>query len=201
MYAHARFGFTTALAAAITTTTLVAQESIPLTRLTGPIEFDGRPFEAAWDQVPPLTMTMYSPTFGGPLTEESDIRVAYDNDYLYLGARMYDDDVSDIRSNTLYRDQYSGDDLIAIILDSYNDYETAVWFVVNPAGARSDRSMSNDAEFGAGFPMNADWNAFWDVETRRDDKGWYAEMRIPFSSLPFQDVDGQVTMGMIVYRL
>jgi hypothetical protein len=197
MVAHVRIFVATAF---VLVTSAAAQETIPLTRLTTPIDFDGQPFEEAWDQVEPLVMTMFSPSYGAPLTEETDIRVGYDNDYIYLGARMYDDDVSDIRSNTLYRDTFSGDDLVAIILDSYNDYETAVWFVVNPAGARSDRSMSNDAEFGAGMPMNADWNSFWDVQTSQDERGWYSEMRIPFSSLPFQDVDGRVSMGMIVYR-
>jgi len=49
--------------------------------------------------------------------------------------------------------------------------------------------------------MNPDWNTFWDVLTTRNDEGWFAEMRIPFSSLGFQDQDGQVEMGMGLYRM
>lgn len=178
-----------------------ASDTLHLHRLTGPITLDGLSDEPAWAQVEPLPMTMYAPVFGQPITERTEIRVAYDDTHLYLGARMYDSEPQSIRTNTLYRDAFSGDDLIAIVLDTYNDHETAAWFVVNPAAARTDRAVSNDAEFTGGtFPMNADWNAFWDAATQVTAEGWFAEIRIPFSSLGFQDTDGRVVMGLIVYR-
>jgi hypothetical protein len=144
---------------------------------------------------------MFSPTYGGRLTERTEVRVTYDERYLYVSGRLYDSEPDEIRTNTLYRDQYSGDDLLSVVIDSYNDYETAVWFSANPAGARVDRTVSGDAVFsGAGMPMNSDWNAHWDVATSQTDEGWFVEMRIPFSTLGFQVVDGEVTMGLIVYR-
>ncbi|MCG8468495.1 MAG: carbohydrate binding family 9 domain-containing protein, partial [Gemmatimonadetes bacterium] len=174
---------------------------LPLARLDGPIELDGVPDEPAWAAIAPLPLFMWAPRHGDALTEETDVRVGYDDRYLYMSGRMYDSDPDGIRSNTFYRDQFSGDDLLSIMIDSYNDYETAVWFVTNPAGARSDRTMSNDAEFGGGgFPMNADWNSHWDVATHRTEEGWFAEFRIPFSTLGFQSDGGEVTMGIIVYR-
>ncbi len=174
---------------------------MPLTRLAGPIRLDGRLDEPAWDAVPPLPLAMYTPTFGGALTERTEIRVAYDDRYLYVGGRMYDSEARRVRTNTFYRDRYSGDDIMAIVLDTYNDRQTASWFTVNPAGTRIDRALSNDGEYSNGDPMNDNWNTFWDVATSQDDEGWYAEMRIPFSSLGFQDIDGRVTMGLIAYRL
>jgi hypothetical protein len=173
------------------------EEPLRLPRLTGPIVLDGRLNEPAWDKVPTLPLVMYTPTFRGPLTEKSEIRVAYDDRYIYLGARLFDDEPRKIRANTLYRDRYSGDDIVALLLDTYNDRQTASWFTVNPAGTRIDRAVSND---GTSDP-NDNWNTFWDVATSRDDTSWSAEMRIPFSSLGFQDVNGQVTMGLIAYRL
>ncbi|HLG04686.1 MAG TPA: DUF5916 domain-containing protein [Gemmatimonadales bacterium] len=178
-----------------------SQEPLRLTRLSAPIVLDGQLDEAAWQAVTPLPLTALTPTFGGPLTERTELRVAYDDRYLYLGGRMFDSEAGKVRTNTLYRDRYSGDDLMAIVLDTYNDRQTASWFAVNPAGARTDRAVSNDGEFSSGDPMNDNWNTFWDVATTRSDSGWSAEMRIPFSSLGFQDDDGRVTMGMIVYRL
>jgi hypothetical protein len=170
-------------------------------RIQGPIELDGRIDEPAWDQLARLPMTMFSPFFGGEMTEETDIRIGHDDAYLYVGARMYDSDPSGIRTNTFVRDVYSGDDIISIVIDSYNDYETAVWFTTNPSGARSDRTVSNDGQFsGGGMPMNADWNSFWDVSTTQTDEGWFAEFRIPFSTLGFQSIDGETEMGMIIYR-
>lgn len=177
-----------------------ARRSIPfaIQRLGAPIELDGVVDELTWAEVEPLPMALHSPTFLGPLTERTDIRVAHDDRYLYVAGRMYDSDPASIRTNTFYRDVYSGDDLLAVVIDSYNDYETAVWFVTNPAGARIDRTVSND---GIGdSAMNPDWNAHWDVATSQTSEGWFAEMRIPFSTLRFQVVDGAVTMGLIAYR-
>jgi hypothetical protein len=169
-------------------------------RISEPIVLDGVVDDPAWDRLEPLPMTMFAPTFGGQTTERTEVRIAHDDEYLYVSGRMYDSDPSGIRTNTFYRNTYSGDDLLAVVLDSYNDRETAVWFSINPAGARSDRTVSNDANFDGGMPMNWDWNAHWDVATTQTDEGWFAEMRIPLSSLGFQVRDGEVTMGLIVYR-
>ena len=174
---------------------------MPLTRLSGPVELDGQLSEPVWDDVTPLPITVYGPTFQMPPTEKTEILVAYDDSYLYMAGRLYDSDPTGIRSNTLYRDQFSGDDLFSIVIDSYNDYESGVWFTTTPVGVRSDRTVSNDGEFTNGSAMNNDWNAHWDVATTQTDEGWFAEMRIPFSTLGFQDRDGHVEMGLIVYRL
>jgi hypothetical protein len=174
---------------------------LPISELSGPIILDGVVDEPAWEAVPPLPMTMFSPTFGEPITERTEVRIAHDGESLYISGRLYDSDPSGIRTNTYYRDQYSGDDILAVVVDSYNDYETGLWFTTNPAGARSDRSIANDGVFGAGSGvMNWDWNGHWDVATSQTDEGWFVEFRIPFSTLGFQVVDGQVTMGLIVYR-
>ena len=174
---------------------------VTIPRLAGAIELDGVVDEAAWEEIAPFPMTMYTPTFGGPLTEATEVRVAHDDRYLYVSGRMYDSEPDRIRTATFYRDTYSGDDILAVVIDSYNDHETAVWFVTNPAGVRQDRTVSNDAQFTSGRPMNVEWNAHWDVATSRNGQGWFAEFRIPFSTLGFQVIDGEVTMGLITYRV
>ncbi len=176
---------------------------IPLPRISGPIELDGIVDEPAWDDIEPLPITVFGPDYGAPPTEITDVRVAHDDRFVYVGGRLYDSEPEAVRTNTYYRDRYSGDDALAIIFDSYNDYETAVWFVTNPAGNRTDRTIFNDAQMTprAGMPSNADWNAYWDVATSRSDEGWFAEFRIPFSTLGFQVRGDEVTMGMIMYRI
>ena len=175
--------------------------SIP--RISGPIELDGIVNEPFWDEVEPLPMTVFSPTHRGPLTETTEIRVAHDDRFLYVSGRLYDSSPEEIRTNTFYRDRYSGDDALAVIIDSYNDYESAVWFVTNPAGARTDRTVFADGQpiTGGGPPMNEDWNSYWEVATTQGDEGWFAEFRIPFSTLGFQALDDEVTMGLIAYRV
>ena len=174
---------------------------ITIPRLSGEIVIDGVIDEAAWEDLAPLEMTMYSPAFGGRLTEATEVRIAHDDRYLYVSGRMWDSEPDGIRTGTFYRDQYSGDDILSLVIDSYDDYETAVWFTVNPSGVRQDRTMSNDAEFTNGMPMNWEWNSYWDAVTTQTDEGWFAEFRIPFSTLGFQVTGNEVTMGLIVYRV
>ncbi len=177
---------------------------MPLTRLTGPIVLDGLSNEAAWQAVTPFPLTVYQPTFGAEPTERTEIRVAYDDEYIYVAGRMYDSDSNGVRTYSLSRDGAFWDDLLSIVLDTYNDHESASWFTTNPAGVRSDRAIANDGEFSGGDPrrlLNSDWNTFWDAVAVQNGDGWFAEMRIPFSSLGFQDDDGRVVMGMTVYRV
>ncbi len=178
-----------------------AGDTLRVHRLSAPIVFDGMPDEPAWDEIFPLPLTAFTPVFGGELTERTEIRVAYDQTYFYISGRMYQTDPDGIRVQSLYRDAAMGDDLLGLLLDTYNDHQTASWFVVNPAGVRTDRALSNDAEFSQGDPMNPNWNAFWDAATVRTPQGWFAEMRVPFSSLGFQDAQGRVVMGISVYRM
>ncbi len=177
-----------------------------LPRLIAPIVLDGPSDEAAWEAIAPLPMTMFEPLFGGQKTERTEIRIAYDDHYVYVAGRLYDSDPAGLRGNSLYRDRYSGDDVFSILLDTFDDNENALWFFTNPNGVRFDMAVSNDANFtGGGSPfggvVNNSWNTFWDVATVRTDEGWFAEMRIPFSSLGFQDDAGRVEMGVIAYRL
>jgi Domain of unknown function (DUF5916) len=176
-------------------------DTLYVRRLPRPLAFDGMPDEEAWDAIPPLPLTVFSPVFGAPPTERTEIRIAYDDRYLYVSGRLYDSDPSGIRVNTLYRDQYSGDDVLGVVLDTYADHQSASWFEINPAGVRTDQALSHDAEFSQGDPRNPDWNTFWDAATRRTRAGWFAELRIPFSSLAFQGAHGRVVMGMSVYRV
>ncbi len=186
-----RLALLTALGGALAAGSASAQEEsdrtvpVELPRLTGPIDLDGVIDEPAWEAVEPLPLIMYSPTFRGEMTERTELRVAYDDQYFYVSGRMYDSDPAGIRANTFNRDSFSGvrnpsrfrgrrlrDDQLAIVLDSYNDFETAVSFVVNPNGARSDRAIWADAEFTGGTrPFNSDWNAHWDAAARRTDEG------------------------------
>jgi hypothetical protein len=177
-------------------TDLSAAERMPLTQFQGTMVLDGWSNEAGWDGVTPLPMTMYEPTFRGTLTERTEIRIAYDDEYLYVAGRFFDSDPSRIRVNSLYRDRASGDDAFAVLIDPFDDNDTGLWFWTNPAGVRGDAAISGDGQ----GTINGNWNTYWDVATVRSDEGWFAEMRIPFTSLSFQPRDGTVRMAVSVQR-
>ncbi len=190
------------IASAQSTNTLV------LPRLQGPIQLDGLSDEPAWQAVEPLPLTQHQPVFEGTPTERTEIRIAYDDEYLYASGRFYDSDPGGIRGNNIERDGDSpGDDRFFLILDTFNDNETALGFITTPAGNRIDFSIANDAQIQRRpgqsqitLPGNTSWNTFWDAAAVRNNEGWFAEMRIPFSSLRFQDDDGDVVMGLITSR-
>ena len=169
---------------------------LELQRLQTPIELDGRVTDAEWGLVAPLPLTMFSPVFNGTPSERSEIRVAYDDHYLYASGRFLDARPDELRINSLTRDRWSGDETFVLLLDPYNDNETGLWFYLNPAGVRFDNSISDD-----GNTWSDSWNGMWDAATQVGSDGWYAEVRIPLSTLRFQDVDGRVVMGLTVSRL
>ena len=180
---------------------LRSRAPVPIARISEAIDMDGVVNEPVWETIDPLPLFVMSPTHGGEQTERTEIRLAHDDRYLYVSGRLYDSNPDGIRVNTFYRDSYSGDDLFSFVIDSYNDYETALWFGTTPAGVRQDRSISNDAEFSGDLPpFNEDWNAHWEVRTTRNGEGWFAEFRIPFSTLGFQAEGDEVTMGITIYR-
>ncbi|MCH9016105.1 MAG: carbohydrate binding family 9 domain-containing protein, partial [Gemmatimonadetes bacterium] len=176
-----------------------SQQPLPISRAVDHIEIDGVLSEATWDRVAPLPLTMYKPIFNGALTERTEIWVTYDAEYLFVGAAMYDSHPEGIQAYSLVRDVDNGGDFLNILLDTFNDNQNAVIFTTTPGGARIDWQIQNDAEGPSS--VSASWNTFWDAAVTRDELGWYAEMRIPFTSLRFQDDDGRVVMGLIVNRL
>ena len=89
-------------------------------------------------------------------------------------------------------------DQFGIILDTFNDKENGLYFFTTSTGVRLDAAISNDATGTP--PFNISWNTFWDAAGTQNEDGWFAEMRIPFSSLRFQDRDGTVTLGLLAYR-
>jgi hypothetical protein len=170
--------------------------NVSITRITEPIILDGVSDEPVWRTIDPLPLTMREPLHHGELTERTEIRIAHDESYLYVCGRFYDSDPSGIRVNSMYRDQSRGDDIFGLLVNPYDDNDIGLVFWTTPAGVRIDVEVPADAQ--AGF--NGNWNTYWDVATRQTDEGWFAEMRIPFTSLGFQASAGQVPIAFTTYR-
>ena len=150
--------------------TLSAQESpLEIERIHQPIVIDGILDDPAWQLVAPLPLTMYAPTFEGTPAQRTEIRVAYDDEYLYAAGWFYDSEPRGIRINSLYRDRWNGDDAFAIYIDAFNDNRNAKWFGTTPGGIRFDLLVSDD-----GGTLNGSWDTFWEARTRVTDEGWFA---------------------------
>ncbi len=180
-------------------------EILPIARIKEPIEFSGSTTHTIWAEATPLQLVMHTPSFGTAAGEQTEVRLGYDNEYLWIFARLHYADASKMVASSKKRDEESkNSDSFGIILDTYDDNESALAFFTTPSGQRIDYAISNDAVFlptmmGSGN-LNYSWNTFWDVKTARIQDGWSVEMRIPFSSLRFQEKDGVVKMGLILNR-
>jgi hypothetical protein len=173
-----------------------AQQPLVLQRMQGSITLDGLSDEAAWKAVVPLPVTAHYPTFGGTPTERSEFLVAHDDDYLYVAGRLHDSDPDGIRASTLRRDHNNlSTDWFGVNLDTFNDNQNLLMFATNPAGIRADFAWEQN-----GAEVRIDWDTFWDVAVARTSEGWFAEIRIPLSSLRFQEGGDGIVMGLTVWR-
>lgn len=172
-----------------------AQTPFVVPRLVGTITLDGHIDETAWEAVAPLPLVTHWPTFGQVPSERTEIRVAYDDTYIYISCRCYAPPAS-VFAASFERDYFaSATDYLAIGLDTYNDNESSVGFWTTPTGSRTDGTTSGDTG-----DMDISWNTFWDARVTMTPAGWFAEMRIPFSSLRFQSENGRVVMGLNAWR-
>lgn len=174
---------------------------LELRRLADPIVLDGAVDDAAWRAIPPLPLVQYLPEPGGPIRQPTEIRLAYDGEFLYASGRFGVPPGASVRANSLLRDAYAEDDYLNLIIDTFDDHESAVWFIATPAGTRIDGAISNDAEGPERQWNHREYDMAWDAASQRTPDGWSVEVRIPLASLRFQPHDGRVTMGIIAARL
>ena len=170
--------------------------------LSEEIVFDGMPDEAVWERVEPFPIISHFPLSGNPPSERTVVRVAYNEQYLYVGGMLYVTSPDLIQAIGKKRDFSSAScDWCGVSFDTYNDNENSLLFLTNPNGVRWDATVSNDGTAMRGImPINMSWNTYWDVKTVIDDQGWYFEMQIPISSLRFQVDNNTTIMGMSTFR-
>lgn len=145
-------------------------------------KIDGRLTEPEWKlPVPASGFLQQDPDEGAPATQPTEIYVLYDDEALYFGCVMVDSDPSKIIGRLGRRDVDVVADVVAIRLDTYHDHQTAFEFTFNPSGSKIDLVLSNDQE------LNGDksWDVVWDLKTSINEKGWVAEVKIPFKVLRF----------------
>ena len=158
-----------------------AAPSMAASQLSSPVRVDGRLDEQAWAAAAPSSGFRESyPNAGGDPRLNTEVRVLYDAEALYVGMRMHDTAPDSIAAQLARRDAggiYS--DWAQVMIDSHHDRRTGYSFGINPRGVKRDVYLFNDnaEDFG--------WDAVWEAEARVDSAGWTAEFRIPFSQLRF----------------
>ena len=189
------FLFCCSLVRANPTDSTAAQKiQVHAVRLQEPIVIDGILSEAVWHNEFAFTDFKQSdPDQGSPGTQRTEVRVAYDDAAIYIGARMYDSSPDSIMPILSRRDQYPVADWFGVFIDAYHDQRTGNLFALSAGGSVIDGVMYNDDW------NDLSWDGVWEGKTHIDDKGWTAEIRIPYSQLRFKD-DKNLVWGINFQR-
>jgi hypothetical protein len=149
-------------------------------RTQSAVVVDGRLDDEVWGRTSAATeFTQRDPDEGKPATEQTELRVAYDDEALYVGVRLHDREPSRIARQLSRRDSSVEADRFSIFLDPHHDHLTGAVFRVTAAGVQSDEIIFNDSW------DDESWDAVWESAVTLDEGGWTVEMRIPFSQLRF----------------
>ncbi len=168
------------------------------------IRLDGNLAEDVWKRALPANGFLQSePIEGSTATEITEVHVLYDENNLYIGANLFDSNPDGVLGYQKKRDEsLSSDDRFMWIIDTFLDGRTGYYFETNPAGLLGDGLIGSLNRAGGGGVgiffgtdggggssgrggVNKSWDGVWTVETSIHDKGWTAEVRIPFQTLNF----------------
>ncbi|MDX1462422.1 MAG: DUF5916 domain-containing protein [Marinirhabdus sp.] len=151
-----------------------------------PPRIDGIIDESSWGLVEWTTdYVEFEPDNGTAPTEQTKMKILYDDKNLYVAFKCYQKDPATIERRMGRRDDFPGD-WVEINIDSYGDDRTGFSFTASASGVKGDEFISNNGNF------DPSWNPIWYLRTAIDSDGWTAEMRIPLSQLRFSNAEEQV---------
>lgn len=160
------------------------------------IRVDGVLDDEAWNGALVLDLKLEtSPGENTPAPVETKAYVTYDDRNLFIGFKCYDPDPSAILAHYSDHDGAWRDDMVSIVLDTFNDERRSYILSSNPLGCQYDAIKTAEGE-------DNNWDGIWDSVGRIFDWGYSVEMAIPFNQLQFQrsNEDSQ-TWGLIVWRI
>lgn len=150
---------------------------------------DGRLSDAEWGAAEAISdFTQQRPKPGAAPSEATIVYLLYDDEALYVGARLKRVNPQAILRNLSRRDGQGSAERFTITLDPQRDRRTGVGFGVTAAGVRSDfRHTQDDDNRG----RESQYDPVWTASAQIDSAGWTAEMRIPLSQLRFPSAEQQ----------
>jgi len=164
------------------------KKTIEAVRIDSPPKIDGMLDDAIWQSLPAYgDFRMYEPGNEGTVDPnyQTEVKMAYDDKAVYVAAYMFHPEPEKILSQFSQRDEvFVQADNFVIALNTYNDGINETRFYVTSAGTIGDAIRGqNSFDFG--------YNVVFDCKISKDDKGWYAEFKIPYNALRFPEVEVQ----------
>ncbi|MHA7059077.1 DUF5916 domain-containing protein [Aquimarina sp. M1] len=161
------------------------RKEITAKRITTAPKIDGVLDDMVWKDIPASgDFRMWQPGNEGTIPEniQTEVKMAYDNKAVYFAAYLYDDQPDKILKQFTQRDNvFAQADFFNISINTYNDGINETRFFITSAGTIGDARAD---QFNEDFSYNVVFNA----KISYDEKGWYAEFKIPYNALRFPEV-------------
>jgi len=153
-----------------------------------PPAIDGFLDDKVWKDAPVATdFIQFEPYNKEQSSERTEVRMLYDDNFIYIGAMLYDDNPDSIFTTLSRRDGgFDIDaDMFIVSLGTFNDGINTNRFIVTAAGVQSDIKGSSGDD-------DSNWDAVWNSEVSINNKGWVVEISIPYSALRFPNEKEQI---------
>lgn len=153
------------------------------------IKIDGDLSDSDWQNVPVAkNFVMLEPDNGKPETNElrSEVKVLYDDDAIYIGATLYDNEPNKILKEISERDDFGAADFFGVFINGFNDGQQEYSFFVNASSGQADciRNGNQGEDYS--------WDAIWHSHAKITNEGWQVEIKIPYAALRFSKDDKQI---------
>jgi hypothetical protein len=169
-------------------------QSMRVFKTDDPIKIDGVFDEAIWNSCEVAKdFRQYFPYDSSAAIDQTEVRMTYDDQFIYVAAKMYRSGSQQYVTPSLRRDfRGAGFDVIAVILDTYKDRTNAFSFGVNPFGVQREGLIANGGSRtggggGSRGSVSFDWDNKWYSAARISDGYWTAEMAIPFKTIRYKE--------------
>ena len=157
-------------------------------RLSEPLRVDGRLDETVYERERAVSdFIQTEPLEGDPATEKTELWIMFDRDNVYVAFRVFESQPERRVANVMQKDNglLFQNDGVMFVLDPFYDRRNGVGFMLNAIGGRTDGQVTDER-------WSRDWNTIWDVRVADFDRGWTAEVAIPFKSLRYRPGTAQV---------
>jgi hypothetical protein len=156
------------------------QKTVQIARTAARPVIDGGLDDAAWATAARIdNFHQVNPVEYAEPSERTEIYLLYDDDALYVAARIYTPP-GEITANVMRQGaSITQEDSLFVTLDPFNTRRGGYFFGLNAHGVRFDGLYRNVSEY------YSDWDSIWFAGAREFEGGWTAEYEIPFKSLSF----------------
>jgi hypothetical protein len=164
------------------------KKSVAATKKTNPITIDGKLDDWNWTQTDIATdFVMFEPDNGVPIAQEkrTEIKIQYDNQALYIAAKLYDNEPTKILKELTQRDDFGVSDHFGVYINGFNDGQQDFRFFVSAAGVQMDCLATEFAE-------DYSWDAIWESAVTINEQGWFIEFKIPYAAVRFSEIPEQI---------